>query len=260
MAEKSKIKIDEVRKIFMEADFKQLPEIIKKTYESQDQDVDEINDEEWRYRKEYKIFNFSYPFNMDKSAVAAYFNHLASEWDNGLEKDETLLALILDNAEVKEGSSVLDVACGTGVMIPYYLERRVSEVTGVDISSEMINIAEGKFQDLSDRVSFVCGDAETYDFGRTFDNILIYNAFPHFPDPDGIIRRLAGLLNNGGTLTVAHGMSRNKLDAHHSGSAREVSVKLLPEDELADIFSRYLQLTCVISDDRMYQVCGKKNI
>ena len=66
------------------------------------------------------------------------------------------------------------------------------------------------------------------------------------------------MLKQGGTLTVAHGMSREKIDRHHQGVASKVSRGLMHEDELASLFARYLRLTVKISDDRMYQVAGRK--
>ena len=38
-------------------------------------------------------------------------------------------------------------------------------------------------------------------------------------------------------LSIAHGMSRAALDAHHSGCARDVSVGLLHEDELKSLMA-----------------------
>jgi demethylmenaquinone methyltransferase/2-methoxy-6-polyprenyl-1,4-benzoquinol methylase len=66
------------------------------------------------------------------------------------------------------------------------------------------------------------------------------------------------LLKPDGTLTVAHGMSREKIDAHHHGTASHVSNGLMPADDLAAIFGKHLTVTTVISDKRMYQVVGKK--
>ncbi|MBR5732708.1 MAG: class I SAM-dependent methyltransferase, partial [Lachnospiraceae bacterium] len=91
-----------------------------------------------------------------------------------------------------------------------------------------------------------------------FDRILVYNAFPHFPDGDRLIAHLTTLLAPGGTLSVAHGMSRDAINAHHSGRAKAVSVGLMSETELAEIFSKYLKVTTVISNSEMYQVAGTK--
>ena len=49
--------------------------------------------------------------------------------------------MILDNGGIKEDIHVLDVACGTGVLFPDYLKRKVASVTGVDISQKMAKIA-----------------------------------------------------------------------------------------------------------------------
>ena len=38
----------------------------------------------------------------------------------------------------KKGRDILDVACGTGVLFPYYYEKGVASVTGIDISGEMV--------------------------------------------------------------------------------------------------------------------------
>ena len=87
---------------------------------------------------------------------------------------------------------------------------------------------------------------------------MVYNAFPHFPEPARLIERLAQLLKPGGRLSVAHGMSRAKLLAHHSGTAAKVSIELLKADELAELFRPWFDVDVVISDDRMYQVAGTR--
>ena len=192
---------------------------------------------------------------IDKADVIEFFDRCAPSWDAGLIRSDRKINIILDNAGVREGSLVLDVACGTGVLIPDYI-RRGADVTGIDISPEMIKLAERKYAGTG--VRFICGDIETADVGQGFDAIVVYNAFPHFPDPERLIFRLSGLLAEGGVLTVAHGMSREKIDAHHHGSASKVSMGLMPAEQLAGIFGRYLDVTAVISDEDMYQVAGKR--
>lgn len=192
---------------------------------------------------------------MNKNAVISFFDRLAPQWDADMIRDDSIISHILDGAEVTEGKDVLDVACGTGVLFPDYLARNVGSLTAVDISPEMAKIAESKYPG---RVTVLCGDVETLDFGRKFDCILVYNAFPHFPEPENLIRTLSGMLKEGGTLTVAHGMSRAAIDRHHEGGASHVSIGLMSEHALAAIFRKYLRLTVKISDDRMYQVTAAK--
>lgn len=188
---------------------------------------------------------------MDKKDIIEFFDRCAPWWDEDMVRNDDLLSTILTLGGIREGIDVLDVACGTGVLFPDYLSRKVASVTGIDISPEMAKIAASKFPE----VNVICGDVETTDFGRQFDAVMVYNAFPHFPNPAALIETLAGLTKPGGRLTVAHGMSRAALTDHHK-RANAVSIDLLHEQELASLFSRWFDVDVVISTDRMYQVSG----
>ena len=191
---------------------------------------------------------------MNKQDVISFFDHLAPQWDADMIRHDDVIQKILDIANVTPGADVLDVACGTGVLFPDYLARNVGSLTGVDISPEMVKIARSKFP----QVQVYCADVEEADLRKKFDCIVVYNAFPHFPDPEHLIEVLCNLLKPGGTLTVAHGMSRAQIDHHHEGTASKVSVGLMHEDDLATIFAKHLDVTAKISDDHMYAVSGKK--
>ncbi len=188
---------------------------------------------------------------MDKNEVIRFFDRCAPWWDADMIRKEDIIATILDNGGVRPGIHVLDVACGTGVLFPDYLSRGVASVTAIDISPEMCKIAQEKFP----QVQVICGDVETQDFGRRFDAIMVYNAFPHFPDPARLIKRLAELTVPGGKLSVAHGMSRAALIQHHE-RAHAVSIDLLEEQELAKLFEAWFEVDVIISNEEMYQVSG----
>ena len=194
---------------------------------------------------------------MEKKDVIEFFDRCAATWDADMIKSDAIIGTILDNAEVGADMDVLDVACGTGVMFDYYLSRGVASVTGIDISPEMARIAERKYKH-EPKVQVICGDVEEHTFDRKFDRIVVYNAFPHFPYPKRLIKILAGLLKEGGRLTVAHGMSREAIDNHHSGSASKVSNGLMSADSLKRIFDAYFRVEAVISNRHMYQVSGVK--
>lgn len=193
---------------------------------------------------------------IDRKEVIEFFDSLAPGWDADIVRSDEKIRLILDNAGIAAGSRVLDVACGTGVLIPDYLARKVESVTAVDISPEMIRIAREKFPEKN--ISFICADVEETDVGDNYDAVVVYNAFPHFPDGARLIKNLSIKLKPGGILTVAHGMSRAAIDEHHHGSAMHVSNGLMPAEKLADVFSQFLTVTAVISNDSMYQVAGIK--
>ena len=194
---------------------------------------------------------------MHKKDVIDFFDRAASSWDAEMIKNDTVIGKILDHAEVTEGQEILDVACGTGVMIPFYLARNAASVTGIDISPEMARIASEKFSD-EPKVRILCGDVEEAAFDRKFDVIVVYNAFPHFPDPRRLIKTLAALLKDGGRLTIAHGASREAIDGHHKGAASKVSNGLMTADSLRALFSPYFDVEVTVSNRYMYQVSGVK--
>lgn len=194
--------------------------------------------------------------HMKQEDVIAYFNERAPQWDVKMFRNEAVIEKILNNAGVRGGMDVLDVACGTGVLIPDYLQRHVHSVTGVDITPAMADCARKKFP--HENVRILCADIETAHMDQQFDCCMVYNAFPHFPDPDRLIRVLSGYVKPGGRLSIAHGMSRERLTRHHAGAASCVSIELLTADDLARRMEPYFYVDIIISNDEMYQVCGTK--
>ena len=194
---------------------------------------------------------------MEKTDVIAFFDRRAPTWDAEQIDRSAAIEKILDNAQITTGLDVLDVACGTGILFPHYLSRGANSITGIDISPEMAKRAAEKFA-AEQRIRVLCGDVEAVEFDRLFDRVTVYNAFPHFPDPARLIGRLAALLKDGGRLTVAHGMSRAQINAHHAGAAQHVSLGLLAAEELQSLFAPYFDVDVVISDDEMYEVSGVK--
>lgn len=190
---------------------------------------------------------------MSDKEIIEFFDAWAPLWDERMVINKEVIQIILNCAGVKAGKDVLDVACGTGVMIPFYQNRNVKSITGIDISPEMVKIAKGKFE--KDGVKFICANAANYDYEKKYDCIIIYNAFPHFDEPDQLMKRLSSCLRPGGTLSVCHGMSREKIIEHHE-NVSHVS-HLLPEaEQMKELMGRYLKVSDVISDEKMYLVCG----
>ena len=73
---------------------------------------------------------------MQKQDVIDFFDRCAPTWDAEMIKNDEIIGKILDNAEVGEGCDVLDVACGTGVLIPYYLQRGAVSYTHLTLPTK----------------------------------------------------------------------------------------------------------------------------
>lgn len=195
---------------------------------------------------------------MDKQKIISFFDRLSSNWDEQLETDGNKINTILDRAGVKKGASVLDVACGTGVLFPFYLERGVKRITGVDISPKMVSLAKSKFASFPE-TDVINADAEAYSFDKDYDCCMVFNAFPHFCNPKGLIINLKSALKQGGTLTVAHDRGRKALDSHHKSEAAEVSQGLMSETELAALFEECgFKNIFTKATDEIYIVTGTK--
>lgn len=172
---------------------------------------------------------------MNKEAVIKFFDKCSSNWDKNMITDDYKMNEILNSAKIKEGMSVLDIACGTGVMFSYYKKRGVKSITGVDISGEMIKICQSKYKEQNE-INVICADAESYHFKNTYDACMVFNAFPHFVNPYDLISNLCSSIKTGGTLTVAHDRGRKELDIHHSKYASDISNGLMSETELGELF------------------------
>ena len=87
--------------------------------------------------------------------VREFFDARAALWDEKMVINEEAIRIILDKAGVEKGKDILDVACGTGVMIPFYLQRDVSSIDGIDISPEMVKIAKEKFPEVCKKAAYL---------------------------------------------------------------------------------------------------------
>lgn len=188
---------------------------------------------------------------MNKQTVIEFFDRCAPSWDANMIKDEQIISTILNLGGVNKGIDVLDVACGTGVLFEDYLNRDVASLTGIDISPKMVEIARHKYPNIN----VICGDVEEYNFKKQFDVVMVYNAFPHFPNSEKLIEKLAYLTKQNGRLSIAHGMSRDALKEHHK-HASTVSIGLPSCEELSIMFEPYFDVDITISNDKMYQVSG----
>ena len=109
--------------------------------------------------------------------------------------------LVVDAARIQPGQSVLDVACGTGVVARTAADRLAGNgvVTGVDLNAGMLAVAERLRPDLDWRI----GDVADLPFpDRTFDAVLCQMALMFFPDRLAALREMARVTRPGGVVAL----------------------------------------------------------
>lgn len=194
------------------------------------------------------------PFDIE--AVREFFDGLAPEWDDRCEHDLGRLARVLDATDVRQGSRVLDIACGTGLLAPFYLERGAAHVEGVDLSEAMVARAREKAATAGwgGRVAFTAGDACSMELPPC-DHAVVFNAIPHFADPAALAANVSRALLPGGRLTIAHDASREQIDGGHRGQASRISCGLPPASALSELIEPWFSVDR-LEDDDIYVVSG----
>ncbi len=163
-----------------------------------------------------------------------YFDQMADRWDqnhgNGHKAGQTrrLLEDGLRSFGVGAAERVVDLGCGTGVLLGCLLGHLGADgrVHAVDFAPRMIARARKKHPD--GRVEFLVADAGAIPVpDASVDRVVCFSAWPHFPDPDAVIRELRRILKPGGRLHVWHTSSREKINDIHKNVHRAVCRDML---------------------------------
>jgi ubiquinone/menaquinone biosynthesis C-methylase UbiE len=114
---------------------------------------------------------------------------------------------IVDAAGVRPGQTVLDVACGTGVVAREAADplQGQGHVIGLDLNEAMLVVARR----LRPDIEWIQGDAAALPFDdEAFDVVLCQAALMFFPDPALALREMARVAKPGGTVAVQVWASR----------------------------------------------------
>ena len=131
-------------------------------------------------------------------ALAASYDRLTNDVDYGATVDFYFEILKKENVQPK---SAADLACGTG-SVTVLLARRGIPVTGVDLSEEMLTVAQQKAQGLAVPPVFVRQNLRELHLPRGVDlAVCALDSLDYITNPadcEAAIRRVYKALNPGG--------------------------------------------------------------
>jgi ubiquinone/menaquinone biosynthesis C-methylase UbiE len=147
-------------------------------------------------------------WQMDASAPELYERYLVpaitSVWATDL----------LDRVGPRRGESVLDIACGTGVVARLAEQRgHDGRLVGIDLNTAMLAVARAK----SATVDWVEGSALDLPFdANSFDVVLCQLGLQFFPDRPLALREMVRVLKSGGRAGLSVYSAIERMPAAHA--------------------------------------------
>lgn len=153
-----------------------------------------------------------------------YHKRLASEDKGPFASTKKLVDLV----NIKKGSKVLDVACGTGVVTKKLTQKvgKAGYVIGADTSITAIKIAK-KWNDKTSNLLFVNADAENLSFKEKFDVITCQYALFFFPNALKALKNMRKNLKKSGKLGMSVHGHRNRVP--YFGNILDAVTQFIPE-------------------------------
>jgi ubiquinone/menaquinone biosynthesis C-methylase UbiE len=117
-------------------------------------------------------------------------------------------------SQVGPGASVLEVACGPGYFCTELAKLGDYRITGLDISHDLVGIADENASRAGADVTFVEGNASALPFpDETFDLVFCSWAVKNFMEPAKVFSEMHRVLKAGGAALI--------VDLNHNASDRD---------------------------------------
>jgi len=137
---------------------------------------------------------------------------------------------------------ILDIGCGTGELEKALIQKNPAlSITGVDISTDMLEIARKKFLNAAN-VTFQEGDFLKIALpDETFDAAFSLSNLHYFPNPQAILQKTNRHLKKGGKLIIVdwnRGTFKGKFYNFYMRLADPSFIKIYTRDEIATLLEK----------------------
>lgn len=132
------------------------------------------------------------------------YDEICPQWDEYRKKTSVNKCIADFSRRLKPNSSILDVGCGTGYPIDFFLSERGFRITGIDSSAKMIEKAASlKLKNTEFHVTDLFG----FRTEEKFDAIIAFDCLWHIchDNQKYIYGTIASLIKKGGYFIFTHG-------------------------------------------------------
>lgn len=132
------------------------------------------------------------------------YDEICPQWDEYRKKTSVNKCVADFSRRLKPNSSILDVGCGTGYPIDFFLSERGFRITGIDSSAKMIEKAASlKLKNTEYHVADLFG----FRTEEKFDAIIAFDCLWHIchDNQKYIYGTIASLIKKGGYFIFTHG-------------------------------------------------------
>lgn len=194
---------------------------------------------------------------INNSLVKAY-NHMAATYDKNRDAFDMTGVLndFYESLEIKKGS-LLDAGCGAGEPFADWFIKKGWQVTGVDLSDKMLNLAK----DYVPQMKRICAPMQEVDFeDNSFEAITaVYSLFHLSPDDQrNILKKFFKWLKGKGSLLFTYATKEYTKVDNFSGYVNFMGEKLYYSHRTPDELKKELSDIGFVIESFKYRDIGNE--
>jgi ubiquinone/menaquinone biosynthesis C-methylase UbiE len=150
-----------------------------------------------------------------------------------------LTAKLLNFVELEDNQAFLEVGCGSGLVTRYLAKKYKADVTGIDIDSQMIELAR-KDVDGALNLRYLEADAADLPFrDGSFDVVLSFGVLHHIQNWLGALKEVKRVLKTGGYFVYADIVYSERITRMDSSSSISFGLVTIDIDRFSSFLGKF---------------------